>query len=506
MARALPYPGYTWSFTQHAVGIKARPLYNLLKCAAPFEGEAAGYDDKITSLMVASGVLTENIRDGKLSAWRDYQQLLAELGLIHSTTVSKTLVLTDAAQLFLAGEIGFSELIGIQMLRYQYPNGQKWTVQSRQRHELSAAGLGVPESIIELQQQNGVLIKPGTLVLRILLELYRSGHAPELEVSECQYSLLPCKSNGEWPIALSEVISLRGRSFSDQRVNGHSRRNIQDWFKVLGEADFFVKSGNVLRLSEYSLDNLETIEAVCLQQESAESWWVPAEYNSQSRQSWFQWFGNIPYNSQQSLRPDVASNTEYVENNYVGGFDENDEDVLPESPIAMKLVEIDFDLLGKDVDFNFSTDIEALAENLRKGAQKRHAKTLLHDRIIRDLAEKFQSQGAEVLADANSIDLLSTWPDGSSAIFEVKTVTRRSLQGRLRSAVGQVQEYHYRRIESQSIHSDKVIVLNAELSGSDWQTAFLTQHLQIGLICVTTKNEVAFAPQNSSTKNYWQYN
>ena len=67
MVRPLPYPGHSWSFTQHAVGLEPKTLYDFLKCAAPFDGDIEGYDEKITALMVASGILTPNERDGELA-------------------------------------------------------------------------------------------------------------------------------------------------------------------------------------------------------------------------------------------------------------------------------------------------------------------------------------------------------------------------------------------------------------------------------------------------------
>jgi hypothetical protein len=169
--RPLPYPGYSWSFTQHAIGTEADTLYKFLSCASLYEGSDKDYGQKINLLMVADGVLTANVRDGVVDAWRDYQQILAELGLIYSTKLNSTLRLTEAAHMYLAGELGYSDLMGVQALRYQYPNGQKYTIQSRLSAELYSANITQPSTLLELQMQAGVLVKPGTLLLRILTEL-----------------------------------------------------------------------------------------------------------------------------------------------------------------------------------------------------------------------------------------------------------------------------------------------------------------------------------------------
>lgn len=500
--RSLPYPGHSWSFSQHAVGLNPQTLYDFLKCAAPFEGETDGYDSKITELMIATGVLTANERDGIADAWRDYQQLLAELGLIYSTLTCPALTLTELGHMFLAGEVGFSELIGTQALRYQYPNGQKWVIQARLREELSTKRVKIPATLTELQAQKGVLLKPGALILRVLIELTKASQLPELSVSECQAFLLPCRKNSDWPAAYSEVKAHRSSAKSVEAINRHARRNIQDWFKLLSKSDFFEIDRHKLTLSAYSLSNLAEVDAYCQLQEDAASFWVPREYDRADRIRWFDWFGHLSFDVQKSLRPDVADDAEYLEANYIGGLEEDEDDGVADTA-DVNLQPINLAYLGRDAAFSFSGDIAALAERLRKGAQKRHAKTLLHDRIIKELAETFLAQGATVESDPNSVDLFAAWPNGSSAIFEVKTVTRRSLQGRLRSAIGQVEEYAYRRSAVGSGPSDKVIVVNTELTNSAWQTRFLTQHMKIGLICKSARSYNAYAPASSRTRGYW---
>lgn len=501
--RSLPYPGHSWSFSQHAVGLNSQTLYNFLKCAAPFEGETDNYDSKITELMIATGVLTSNERNGIADAWRDYQQLLAELGLIYSTLTCPALTLTELGHMFLAGEVGFSELIGTQALRYQYPNGQKWVIQARLRDELAAGGVAVPGTLIELQAQENILLKPGTLILRILIALTQASQYPELTVSECQAFLLPCRKNSDWAAAYSEVIQHRASFNNIEATNRHARRNIQDWFKLLSKSDFFELERNKLRLSDYTMSNLAEVEAYCQLQEDASSFWTPTGHDRADRMRWFDWFGHLTFDIQKSLRPDVADDAEYLEANYVGGLEGDEEDLGVANTANVYLQPVDLAYLGRDSTFNFNGDMAALAEKLRKGAQKRHAKTLLHDRIIKELAETFLSQGATVESDPNSVDLFAAWPNGSSAIFEVKTVTRRSLQGRLRSAIGQVEEYAYRRNIAGSESSEKVIVVNTELTDSAWQTNFLTGHMNIGLICKSVRSYQAYAPASSLTQSYW---
>jgi len=505
MPRPLPYPGYSWSFTQHAVGLSARTIYDFLQCAAPFEGAIDNYGNKITSLMIASGILTANERDGTPDAWRDYQQLLAELGLIYSTKISRALTITDIGHMFLAGEIGFSELIGIQALRYQYPNGQKSTIQAGLKNELTSANFKYPSTLTELQAQSGILLKPGLLILKVLSELAELGHDPSLSVSECQAFLIPCHKNDEWKAALDEVISHRKSPGSIDSINRHSRRNIQDWFKFLQKSDYFLETNGGISLSNFALLNLSTIKAYIVQQQDPSNYWIPTSFDITDRLKWFRWFGNMPYSAQKILRMDPENDESYMKENFVAGIEEEREEdnVTPTQGVELNLKPIDFKHLSRQTQLALSTDIEKLVESLRKGAQKRHAKTLMHDRIVKDLAGAFASQGATVESDPDSIDLYASWPNGQSAIFEVKTVTHRSLQGRLRSAIGQIEEYSYRRQCAGHPASDRVIVINTNVESCAWQRSFLTEHLGIGLICKPSTSYSAFAPVSSLTKNYW---
>lgn len=502
MARPLPYPGFSWSFAQHAAGLKPVELYKFLMCAAPFEGEQSGsYDEKITKLMIAYDVLTPNKRDGKPDAWRDYQQLLAELGLIYSTMINHSLKLTEAGHMFLAGELGFSELIGIQALRYQYPNGQKSTISKEKRSSLKLGGITTPENLTEVQATSGVLIKPGTLILRILISLSEAGHEPRITTSECQAFLLPCRTNAEWTTALSEILAHRQINTDITNINRGTRRNIQEWLKFLRQSDLFESDGaKAIWLSDAALANLAELKEICCEQEAPSTFWIPDAYDIQTRLTWFDWFGHLPFNTQKLLQI-AGLGDEYIERNYFAGTEEEGAVSPDMSSVSLRL--LDLNNLGRDAPFAFSGDIEALAESLLQGAQKRHAKTLLHDRIIKELAEIFIAQGASVEFDPDSIDLFSVWPSGKSAIFEVKTVTRRSLQGRLRTAIGQVEEYAYRRQRDGAGVSDRVVVVNTELDSEAWQIDFLNNYLDIGLICKPAASYSAFAPKGAVTKEHW---
>jgi hypothetical protein len=442
MNRPLPYPDYKWSFTQHAEGFKPKTLYNLLSAAAQFEGLKS--DSNLDSLIIELGVLTPNERKGKFSPWRDYQQILAELGLIFSTTStpSRQIMLTELGRMYLSGEIGFSELISVQALKYQYPNGQKF-------------------KFIQVHINNQILIKPGVLILRVLVELLQRGLLPKLEVSECQAFLTPCRSNSEWVLALEEIMLFRNGSASPQSLDSihhDTRRNIQDWFKLLSFSDYFDADKNSIKLSRYAIDNIELMKEICAYEENLLNFWIPQSSASEERLKWFAWFGFLTFQNQKFLRKEIVE-ADYLRRNYVVGINES-EDVQSEQ-VEIRLSPLNLEYLARNSPVRVNTDLTELVKNIQEGIEKRHAKTLLHDRIIKKLATTFIAQGAKVFSDPDSIDLFTEWSEEDSAIFEVKTVTSRSFQGRLRTAIGQIEEYAYRKMSDQLVHSDKVIVINA---------------------------------------------
>lgn len=464
--RPLPYPGHTWSFTQHAVAIDPETLYVLLKCASPFVGHGGDYGAKITQLLVQEEVLTPNLRDGREDAWRDYQQVLPELGLIYSTLQTRELTFTDAGNMYLAGEVGFTELIGIQALNYQYPNGQKWVIQRRTRELLEAEHRAVPTTMIELQSSHGILLKPGVLILRILLELLSLEDDPYLTASECQAYLIPCRTNDEWPIALKEIIAGRAKNAIVDGVNRESRRNIQDWFKFLKKTGLFESADtNTIRLTARAKQNVAELNEVCAEHENPATFWIPTTFTAEERLTWFDWFGRLSFESQKLLETENFDD-QYIEENYIGGLEEEDDDqIVVGAKIGLDLRPVDFERLARDPDFSFPDDVDLneVLEKLKKGAYKKHAKTVLHDQIVKELAEHLQKQGATVMEDPGSIDLHAQWPTGEQAILEIKTATRRNLQDRIRRAIGQVEEYAYKWAKSGGPKADRVIVTCAPI-------------------------------------------
>jgi len=114
-----PYPGYTWSMNHHMGIVNSHSLYHTLYAAALHAASADPSAD-INNYLIANNLLTANVRtdSGQPDAWRDYQQILSELGLIFSTKRVKRITPTPLGLAYLDGSIGFSQIMTLQAFRY----------------------------------------------------------------------------------------------------------------------------------------------------------------------------------------------------------------------------------------------------------------------------------------------------------------------------------------------------------------------------------------------------
>jgi hypothetical protein len=500
MPNNLPYPGYSWPFTQHAIALRPKTLYGFLTCASSFAGRV-NPGNRISSLMINHGLLTANVRGGVAQPWRDYQQVLAELGMIYSTRVERNLRLTSAAKTFLAGEVGFSELMTIQALRYQYPNGQKSDIQARLKSELRSSRIGIPDTLMELHVLKGILIKPGLLILRILLELYKFNGSNNITINECLMFLLPLKTNQEWLVAFSELRSYRQMGRVVPPSNRHARRNLQDWFKFLGKTELFNSHRDNLILADLSDASMEALSDYCEEAEKPESFWIPDNFENLDRVKWFDYLGNIPF-EEQTVLPKHDLDENYIKENYIDGVSEDEDLINEEGGRESEVPGINLhDVSETQTNYGgFIADANAALENLRKGHIKRAAKTAIHDSIVKDLAKKLTDGGARVFEDRDSVDLLAIWPENKEAIFEVKTISRRNFQPRLRLAIGQLKEYGYRRLVSNGTDPEKIIVINTPIPENTWQINFLNDYLKIGLMCKNEQGYSGYIQESSLTE------
>lgn len=467
---------FSWPFSQHAIALKPDNLLGLLSVSAIYEGHK-NVGRGINILLSDRNVLTKNIRKGKMNAWRDYQQILAEVGLIYSTKLDKHIRLTEVGRLMLSNEIGFSELMTIQGLRYQYPNGLKY-------------------SFMEEHVNAGVLIKPGLLILRLLLECARNNKKLFISTDQMQVHLLNIKQNTDWTIAYAAIINDPN---PNNQINRHARRNMQDWVKFLGLTELFDSYSNRhsvgLTLTPHALANIDVLLQICSLGEQPNDFWIPTSYSKDEAMKWFTHFGSIPIEYQDLLSDNLTE--EYRASNYFEQTNEDEE----HAKYVTSLQDIDLsELKGGQIKPIDISNMELIKEIANTGVLKRREKAKLHDEIVGKLARYYSGKGFQVFEDKQSIDLAVKFNDKDISIFEVKTVTKRNLLIRSRLAVGQILEYGYRFNKEQGVDPQKNIVFNVGMNNQKWLKKYVNGHLGIGLVSIIGNKNEFYLPLDCSSQ------
>ena len=475
----LPYPGYSWSFNHHMGRVNSREVFALLESAYQFR-QYPNYRSLVNQALVAQEIFTPNVRadSGQVDAWRDYQQILPDLGLIYSTRYIRQPQLTPIGLMYIDGTIGYSELFSTQVLAYQYPNGHKTDISPAVREELSQAGISVPTNRMELDVNSGILIKPGVLILQILVELHQQGYFPTLDTRECLLALVPTIHNSDWQEAYTRLLQLR-QTGDTSEADKRRLRDVQEWFQFLGQSDFAVKEGNKISLSSTAIAEIEQLQAILDFQADPVTFWIPqSSVERENALAWYGFFGS-PSIESQWITPEELRNQDYLLKNYP---DRELLDDIDSPPVVVEVSEINlrpfFPSIPDVVDVNMDVDVE----NITQGRIRLRNKTRQHQEIIVRLAKRLTELSYNVADDPNSVDLLAE-KHGYETIFEVKTINRRNFQPRIRLGVGQLSEYRYRRQLQTQIRPNSILVLGNTLQLPTWTPDYFSSDVNIGLLC-----------------------
>ncbi len=286
----IPYEGLSWPITQHAGVLKAEVFDGLLNACLLCKGEIIDAE-RINGYLVNNGILTANIRadSNQVDAWRDYQQISSEFGLIYSTRISKVLTLTPIAMAYLNKILSYPELITLQLLRYQYPNGHKSQLSpSLMQSYGENFNYG---SFTELQAHYNIQIRPAVLIWRILYKLWENGEQPILSLDEMQSYTVRCTCMSDYVPCTDSIVESR-RGGQQLQPLTRARRNMADWMKLLSQTLLFKVSGdgNNIALSTYSIKERKAVDYVCSRLSDPTSFW---DYKEEKfKQDWFNFYGD----------------------------------------------------------------------------------------------------------------------------------------------------------------------------------------------------------------------
>lgn len=286
----VPYSGISWPITQHAGVLNEEVFDGLLHACLLCRGQIVDAE-KINGYLVENDILTANIRadSHQVDAWRDYQQILSEFGLIYSTRISKILRLTSVALAYLNHNITYRELVTLQTLRYQYPNGHKSQLSPSL---VQSYGDGFTfDSFTSFQAEHKILLRPAALTWHVLFGLWQRGFQPILSLDEMQSYVVRCTLNSDADACVEAIIKSR-EGIEQLMPMPRARRNMADWLKILNQTLLFNlnSGGDTIALSTYSIRERTAVDQVCSTLSEPSSFWHYEGGNF--KESWFQYYGD----------------------------------------------------------------------------------------------------------------------------------------------------------------------------------------------------------------------
>lgn len=458
-----PYDEYSWTFSQHVGKINdINVLFALLRAADIFRHDK-DKDTRINSYLNEIGIIPKNLRaDSKKSdIWRDYQQLLPELGLMGSSKYTKYPTLTNLGLLLLDNKVDFESLATNQSLRYQYPNGFKLQLPKGVKSENRAF----------LDDSNDILIKPAVLILRVLLEVLKDDtlKTKSLNAIEVVNALMPLKKNSDWSIALDILRDIRDKNSLNIPKLKMRKRHVEEWFRFLSYGSIFELTDGRISLS----DNFssEQLESICEDNESINSFWITDNFEDKNvlHSSWFEYYGNF--------NPNIF---------WLNSNEKESNSKKPYKSINEKKANINLrNINGYEKQFNSQYN-----STNRTNHHKYRESSLLHDKIIQEMKAHIENMGFKAFEDPNSIDLLASNSEtGKHILFEVKTIGAEDFWNRVRLGVGQVLEYRYRYKSEFNHIPETYLLINGNFDPPIWFNEYFKNELRIGLIQRKSENK-----------------
>lgn len=477
MFPTIPNFDLSWPITQHSGVISKEVITGLLNSCVLMNGLKID-SDLINSKIIACGILTNNYRtdSNKIDAWRDYQQILSELGLIYSTRVTNNyIILTPIAVAFLDGSISYEELITLQLLKYQYPNGHKTQLSPSFKQALPSSLQDC--SFAEIQSSYGILLRPAVLIFQILVYLLEHHQAPSLTVDELQIYAVRCLTNSDADICAQSIIQSR-KEASPLRPLPRARRNIQDWIKLLAQSPIFRSVDfRSIELSDYAIEHLTECRSIIKSLLKPESYWLFSA-RQDYKKDWFAFYGNINLglewiNIEDSLK---YTNSQYSDNI------SNDENTPHYKSNIVYPSSVNLRTYSPTRHLASPSSNTIISEYDYKDSQKGY---YLHDSMVDFIAHRCASKGAEVYEDKQTIDLFVKF-ESKEFLIEVKSITPSNFIKRLRFAIGQVNQYDY--LIKPNTHRRLGLAFTADIPAESWVIPFVTNHLNMDLLTMANDN------------------
>lgn len=487
MYPSVPFDGLSWPITQHSGVISENIIRGLISACLLCNGQAN--PETINNYLISNNLLTANFREDsqRVDAWRDYQQILSELGLIYSTNITRNeIILTPIAIAFADGEISYAELITLQLFRYQYPNGHKTlSSSSLKKSYLDKMGQKYAfSSFADMQASMGILIRPAVAIWQILYALYSQGENAVLSIDELQTYVVRCLTNTDVPLCVNSIIKSRHSDYYLPPLE-RSRRNVQDWIKILVQTPLFYSDyerNSSICLSKYSIEQSDAINDICSYLCQPETFWYYLDAPS-FKFSWFDFYGSIDIGTKWIPQQSITSN----EDGEVSDSPKS-ETIQKEEPRSIELQS--FKPISVEETDSQQKKIVSIYDY--KKSEQGHK---LHDNMVNIIATKCLDKGADVYYDSKTVDLFVKYRE-QEFIVEVKSITPSNFIQRLRTAIGQVNQYDYLMHRGTGIKGRLGLAFTANIPRTDWTIPFITDYMNMDLLCQNA-NSISIRSNNS---------
>ena len=451
---------------------------------------------EINSYLGVNRQWTRNVREdsGQPDAWRDYQQILSEMGLIYSLEVLPQITLTPIGLALLDGSMGFSEVMTLQALRLQYPNGHHLVINPAERTLLAGTEYVPVNTLVELQVFAGVRVRPAVLVWRVLRALTERGEAAELSVDDLECYLSRCSVNADFEACATAIISARRGGIAYPRLGQRERRNFQEWMKLLRLTSIFWLSGGrrpTLTLSGFACNHVEEIDGLCRSLEEPASFWNAGNGGPADRMRWYSDLGGVDLSIPELPAAEGVDFDEARE--YVGKKEPEEDRQEFEGSLTGGRIDLhEFQGLQEGGGSRGEVNIHSVySAELSKSAHR------LHDQMVLLIAQTCLARGARIYEDKRSVDLLIEHQQ-REFIVEVKSVTARNFVARMRLALGQVLHYDYLRSSHTQLPRRKVIAFAAQIPSTSWSIPFLNNFVGTDLLTLESGILRMHSPEQSS--------
>ena len=473
---SLPYPGYHWVFPHHGTKFNVETVLKVIELFKKHEGESMRSTKGQARIEVNEGLsllLSSNSRGdmkGRKEPFRDYQQLFTHLGILYPhELMNGKLTLTPFAKQLANGHIDYPAFLFLQTFGYQYPNGAS-----------------KKQNIYEMYREHTILVKPFLLIYQILIELgQRSKDATQayLYRDEISRFLVPQRGHSQVDEIVSAILdgrklhfgditqlhrrSSKGKKGKDNKIESLTR-TVSEFIEILEFLPFFEvypherrKSNKRVSLYTPEIERVGLSEVQVLVEVEADkqNFHLFRGNTKADRLAWFEYYGGVGRKERWDQR-----------------VEQLEELFFPPPPVHLREMH--------SVNIPSTIAPAQVQSTLEQTALLQQQRLEAHQKVVQQLAQRFQAVGITVTCDLQSIDVQASI-DAQSYFFEVKSLAgdQSDVVEQTREAVGQLYEYQYRAgVGSADDIIRLCVVLDRFPVEHQWILLYLINHLHI-LVC-----------------------